>query len=486
MWRWTLLFFLLLPQIFSYSQAEDQVIRIGVLSHRGNEATYAAWAPTATYLSRVVPKFKFQIVPLDFDEVDPAVKFGQVDFILVNPGIYVNLEVRYRISRIATLNNLAGDVANNVFGGVIFTRQDRHDINTLTDLKRKSLMAVDVTSLGGFQMAWRELKAIGLDPYKDMASLSFGGIHDDVVRAVRDGQVDVGMVRTDILERMAAAKLINIHDFKIINPKVNPGFLLSRSTRLYPEWPFSKVLHTSNELAQKVAVALLNMPRVHPAAKAGNYAGWTIPLDYQSVHDLFIDLHLPPYEYSGRFTLQDAIKKYWYWLLITSVFVAFMLFMTAWVSRLNRELKKAKLHLERQYELILNSVADGILGVDMEGNTTFANRAMTHITGWEVDDLLGKNQHQLLHHTRADGTAHPADQCPVYATCKDQIPRFVNDDVFWKKDGSSFPVEYSSTPIKNSQSKTVGSVVVFRDISDRKRIDEEARQHQDDLAHVAR
>lgn len=486
MWRWTLLFFLLLPQIFSYSQAEDQVIRIGVLSHRGNEATYAAWAPTATYLSRVVPKFKFQIVPLDFDEVDPAVKFGQVDFILVNPGIYVNLEVRYRISRIATLNNLAGDVANNVFGGVIFTRQDRHDINTLTDLKRKSLMAVDVTSLGGFQMAWRELKAIGLDPYKDMASLSFGGIHDDVVRAVRDGQVDVGMVRTDILERMAAAKLINIHDFKIINPKVNPGFLLSRSTRLYPEWPFSKVLHTSNELAQKVAVALLNMPRVHPAAKAGNYAGWTIPLDYQSVHDLFIDLHLPPYEYSGRFTLQDAIKKYWYWLLITSVFVAFMLFMTAWVSRLNRELKKAKLHLERQYELILNSVADGILGVDMEGNTTFANRAMTHITGWEVDDLLGKNQHQLLHHTRADGTSHPADQCPVYATCKDQIPRFVNDDVFWKKDGSSFPVEYSSTPIKDSQFKTVGSVVVFRDISDRKRIDEEARQHQDDLAHVAR
>ncbi|TVT54636.1 MAG: PhnD/SsuA/transferrin family substrate-binding protein [Sedimenticola thiotaurini] len=461
-------------------------MRIGVLSHRGNEATYAAWAPTATYLSRVVPKFKFQIVPLDFDEVDPAVKFGQVDFILVNPGIYVNLEVRYRISRIATLNNLAGDVANNVFGGVIFTRQDRHDINTLTDLKRKSLMAVDVTSLGGFQMAWRELKAIGLDPYKDMASLSFGGIHDDVVRAVRDGQVDVGMVRTDILERMAAAKLINIHDFKIINPKVNPGFLLSRSTRLYPEWPFSKVLHTSNELAQKVAVALLNMPRVHPAAKAGNYAGWTIPLDYQSVHDLFIDLHLPPYEYSGRFTLQDAIKKYWYWLLITSVFVAFMLFMTAWVSRLNRELKKAKLHLERQYELILNSVADGILGVDMEGNTTFANRAMTHITGWEVDDLLGKNQHQLLHHTRADGTSHPADQCPVYATCKDQIPRFVNDDVFWKKDGSSFPVEYSSTPIKDSQFKTVGSVVVFRDISDRKRIDEEARQHQDDLAHVAR
>ncbi|WP_273438095.1 PhnD/SsuA/transferrin family substrate-binding protein [Sedimenticola selenatireducens] len=486
MWRRALLLFLLLPLISGSLRAEDQLIRIGVLSHRGNQVTYDTWSPTAIYLSRVVPGHDFEIIPLDFAEVDPAVKFGQVDFILVNPGIYVNLEVRYRISRIATLNNLAGTNANNVFGGVIFTRSDRSDINTLDDLKGKSLMAVDVTSLGGFQMSWREMHASGLDPYRDSSSFSFGGIHDEVVRAVRDGRVEVGMIRTDILERMAAANQIDIDDFKIINPKVNPGFLLNRSTRLYPEWPFSKVLHTSNELAQRVAVALLNMPNTHPAARVGNYAGWTIPLDYQSVHDLLRELQLPPYEYSGRFTLADAIKKYWYWLLVALVFLVFMLLMTTWVSRLNRELKKAKLHLERQYELILNSVADGIIGVDLDGKTTFANRAMSQITGWSATDLIGRNQHEILHHTRADGTPHPADQCPGYATCNDQIPRFVEDDVFWKKDGSSFPVEYSSTPIRNEQFKTVGSVVVFRDISDRKRISEEARQHQDDLAHVAR
>ncbi|WP_435686049.1 PhnD/SsuA/transferrin family substrate-binding protein [Sedimenticola selenatireducens] len=486
MWRRALLLFLLLPLISGSLRAEDQLIRIGVLSHRGNQVTYDTWSPTAIYLSRVVPGHDFEIIPLDFAEVDPAVKFGQVDFILVNPGIYVNLEVRYRISRIATLNNLAGTNANNVFGGVIFTRSDRSDINTLDDLKGKSLMAVDVTSLGGFQMSWREMYTRGLDPYRDSSSFSFGGIHDEVVRAVRDGRVEVGMIRTDILERMAAANQIDIDDFKIINPKINPGFLLNRSTRLYPEWPFSKVLHTSNELAQRVAVALLNMPNTHPAARVGNYAGWTIPLDYQSVHDLLRELQLPPYEYSGRFTLADAIKKYWYWLLVALVFLVFMLLMTTWVSRLNRELKKAKLHLERQYELILNSVADGIIGVDLDGKTTFANRAMSQITGWSATDLIGRNQHEILHHTRADGTPHPADQCPVYATCNDQIPRFVEDDVFWKKDGSSFPVEYSSTPIRNEQFKTVGSVVVFRDISDRKRISEEARQHQDDLAHVAR
>ncbi len=486
MWHRALLLFLLLPLIYGPVQAEDRLIRIGVLSHRGSQATYDTWSPTATYLGRVIQGHNFEVVPLDFSEVDPAVKFGQVDFILANPGIYVNLEVRYRISRIATLNNLVGQNTNNVFGGVIFTRRDRRDINTLEDLKGKSLMAVAASSLGGFQMSWREMHAQGLNPYRDSSSFSFGGIHDEVVRAVRDGRVEVGMIRTDILERMAAANQIKLEDFKIINPRVNPGFLLSRSTRLYPEWPFSKVLHTSNELAQQVAIALLNMPKNHPAALAGHYAGWTIPLDYQSVHDLFKELHLPPYENVGRFTLADAMKKYWYWILLALVFLLFMLLMTTWVARLNRELKKAKLHLERRYELILNSVADGIIGVDLNGNTTFANRAMTQITGWSVADLIGRNQHEILHHTRADGTAHPAEQCPVYATCNDQIPRFVEEDVFWRKDGSSFPVEYSSTPIRDEQSKTVGSVVVFRDISDRKRINEELRQHQDDLAHVAR
>ncbi|MES9958257.1 MAG: ATP-binding protein, partial [Sedimenticola sp.] len=96
------------------------------------------------------------------------------------------------------------------------------------------------------------------------------------------------------------------------------------------------------------------------------------------------------------------------------------------------------------------------------------------------------NQHDILHHTHADGTPHPRHECPVYATYRDNVPRFVDDDVFWKRDGSSFPVEYTSTPLRDEHEGVVGSVVVFRDISERKQAEEEARQHQMDLAHVAR
>ena len=466
--------------------AADKQVRIGVLSHRGDAATLQTWSPSADYLTDAIPDYHFEIVPLDFDEVDPAVERGEVDFVLVNPGIYVNLEVRDRVSRIATLTNRLDTTPYNVFGGVVFTRSDRDDLMSFEDLRGSRFMAVDETSLGGFEMAWRELRDQGIEPYRDFAELRFGGIHDRVVMAVLKGEVDAGTVRTNILERMAQEGSIDMDDFRVIGAHMEPDFPLIHSTRLYPEWPFSKVAHTSNELAQRVAVALLSMPPEHPAAVAGKHSGWTIPLDYQPVHDLFRDLQLPPYEHVGRFTLEDALRKYWPWLLVAMVMLVFMGVMTVWVMRLNRELAQAKRKLEQQHELILDSVADGICGVDLEGNTTFVNRAMERILGWRPQDLIGHNQHRMLHHTHVDGSHFEPRDCPVYATFRDSKPRFVEDDVFWKADGGSIPVEYSTTPITEPGGRVLGSVVVFRDISVRKRAAEEARQHQRELGHVAR
>ncbi|PUB73803.1 MAG: histidine kinase [gamma proteobacterium symbiont of Ctena orbiculata] len=461
-------------------------MRIGVLSHRGDKATLRAWSPTAHFLTYHIPTHKFVIQPLKFDEVNPAVEQGKIDFVLVNPGIYVNLEVKYRVSRIATLYNRRNDVPYKIFGGVIFTRKDHPEINTLEDLRGHTMMAVDATSLGGFQMAMREMVEQGVDPYSDLEALRFGGIHDRVVMAVLKGEVDIGTVRTDILERMATAGTIDLADFRIVNPQNVAEFPFALSTRLYPEWPFSKVAHTADSLAQKVAIALLNMHHDHAAALAGNYAGWTIPLDYQPVHDLFMTLKLPPYQYLGKFTLSDAITRYWYWFLGGLMMLLFMIVMTLWVMRLNQAIKKAKERLEMQHELILDSVADGIYGVDLQGRSTFFNRAAERITGWKADDVIGRNQHEILHHTHADGSPHKAEECPVYQTFRENQARYVSDDVFWRRDGSSFPVEYSSTPIWDDSGKTVGSVVVFRDTTRRKRAEEEARQHQLELARAGR
>ncbi len=464
--------------------AAIQEIRIGVLSHRGTDLTLEHWQPTADYLTSVLEGYRFEIVPLPFSRITEFVEMEFVDFILVNPGIYVALEVRQGISRLATLNNREGALSLNQFGSVIFTRQEQQDIHHLADLAGKSFLAVDEASLGGFEMAWDELLRQGVDPYHDFAQLDFAGDHDSVVMAVLLGQVDAGTVRTSILERMAAEGLIDLNQFKVLNPRPTDRFPLLHSTDLYPEWPFSKVSHTPNDLAQQVAVALLNMPPEHPAALAGNYAGWTVPLDYQPVHELFRRLKLPPYEQD--FTLRDVVQRYLFWIVAGLVLLLLFASLLYRIWGLNRQLRRAKVSLEAQHLLILNSVADGIYGVDREGNSTFVNRAMTEMTGWRAEELVGRNQHELLHHTRSDGSPFPAHECPVYRSCWDGKSRHIPEDRFWRKDGSHFPVEYACSPLRDDNGGIVGGVVVFRDISERQHSEEARRRHQRELAHMGR
>ena len=121
---------------------------------------------------------------------------------------------------------------------------------------------------------------------------------------------------------------------------------------------------------------------------------------------------------------------------------------------------------ERKASLVLNSAGEGIYGLDVDGNTTFINPAGAKMLGWEASDLLGKSMHDVLHHTRSDGSPYPREQCPIYAAVRDRKVHHVNEEVFWRKDGSSFPVEYTSTPIIEDGGP-VGAVVVYKDITER-------------------
>ncbi len=138
--------------------------------------------------------------------------------------------------------------------------------------------------------------------------------------------------------------------------------------------------------------------------------------------------------------------------------------------------KQAEEELRRtQHEtaLILEVAGEGIYGVDPEGKVTFINPEAARLLGYEREELLGQMQHAVIHHTRPDGTPYPLEECPVYAAFKEGIAQSVSDDVFWRKDGSSFPVEYASTPALGQDNRPTGAVVVFRDITERKRAENE-------------
>lgn len=127
--------------------------------------------------------------------------------------------------------------------------------------------------------------------------------------------------------------------------------------------------------------------------------------------------------------------------------------------------------IKNRHGLILNCAGDGIYGVDLQGNCTFINATAGKMLGWDEGELFGKHIHSIAHYQKPDGTDYPAEECPIYAASKDGITHNVDKDMFWRKDGSGFPVEYTSTPL-TEEGKLVGAVVVFRDNTDRKKAEQ--------------
>lgn len=132
--------------------------------------------------------------------------------------------------------------------------------------------------------------------------------------------------------------------------------------------------------------------------------------------------------------------------------------------------EEALRQLSRQNEMVLNSAGEGIFGLDLQGITTFINPAAARMTGWDIDELSGQRLHDFLHHSKPDGTPYPSEECPIYAVFKTGATLSRDNEVFWRKDGTHFPVEYVSTPIVEGD-KILGAVVTFKDITERKALE---------------
>ena len=128
--------------------------------------------------------------------------------------------------------------------------------------------------------------------------------------------------------------------------------------------------------------------------------------------------------------------------------------------------------LSKLQTLILNAAGEGIYGIDPDGKLIFINPSGAEMFGWPAEDLIGSDMHSATHHSRPDGEAYPRSECPIFTSLADGRTQRRDDEVFWRRDGSSFPVEYISTPIREGDS-IAGVVVTFTDISER-RLAEEA------------
>ncbi len=305
-------------------------LKIGVLAKRGDIICLERWQSTADYLTENIPGYYFEIIPLGFDELLPAVRNGEIDFMLANSAYYVMAEKQYFVHRLATLNNLRLGTETTRFAGVLFTRADQLTIQHITDLKGKTFAAVAPLSLGGWLAGRLELVRRGLNPEKDLVDLQFLGTHDAVINAVLSGEVEAGTVRSDALERMELEGKINLSQFRILDQHHSQHCRIPfvHSTEHYPEWPIAQLNHLDEKLASIVSAALLNMPEKSPAALDSHSAGWRTPISYQPVRVNLQLQRIGPWSDYGQVDFSKLVRDHLAVVITVSILAILLVMLT--------------------------------------------------------------------------------------------------------------------------------------------------------------
>ncbi len=438
--------------------ADGKTLRIGVLAFRGAERARAEWQGHANYLGDKLAPYSFSIVPLTLAEFGPAVAQRRIDLAITNTGHYVELEAGGNISRIATMRTAGPRGPVDRFGGVALARAERDDLNTYADLRGKRIATPDTRGFGGWQLHLRPARAAGIDLGRDLAGVIELQSQDKVIESVLTGQADVGFVRSDLIESMAAAGKLDPARLRIVGARETANFPYLHSTQLYPHWPFARLDHVSEELARDLLIALLSMPPQHPAATAAGIHGWTLPQNYQSVHDLFLEFRLGPYA-DLPVELGDIMSRYGRRLMLFAGTAIALLLAALWaITRSNGQLRRSKERLQLAAGVFAHA-QEGILITDPKGDIVDVNETFLGLTGYARDEVLGRNPRFL----------QSGEQSPEFYR---DMWRSLMDSGVWRgelvnrrKDGRFYVQQTSISAVRDDKGRTRHYVCLSADIS---------------------
>lgn len=450
--------FLLLATQPLYAQDE---VKIGILAFRPVSQTEAQWSPLSAALEKAYPEYHFIIKAYSFDELKAAVAGRQIDFIFTNPAHYVLLKYRFGLAPpIATLENMEQGKVVSRFGGVMFARAARSDIQTLEDLRGKVIAATGIDSLGGYQTQAYELSRAGLSIPKDIHLALTGMPHDNVVNVVLAGKADVGFVRSGVLETMAQEGKLDLASIRIINHKNQPDFPVQLSTRLYPEWLFASLPNTDRELNRKVASFLLNIAENKSLTKSLQIHGFDVPADNAPVEKVLQELHIPPFEEGPEFTLFDIWDRFrgfiWAGLLTSGLIL--VLGLRLWLS--NRHL----INSELRYRTVADYTHDWEYWLGPDNQIFFMSPSCERFTGYTVDEFVANPSliYQIIFpedQPLMDGHLEMANQLRGVETFTFRIVR---------RDGDIRWIEHTCQPVQDNKGSYNGRRVANRDVTDQK------------------
>lgn len=462
---------LFLSPLLALADATPTPLRLGVLAFRPKPDVIQKWQPLADYLNAQGLKQRFVLEALTYQELEEAVQRRQIDIVLTQPAHYVQLTYLVGLhSPLATLVEKEGEQHLERFGGAILRLTERSDLRELADIKGKRVAITQKSSLGGYLVQAYELQQAGITPQRDVTWLEFPGPQDKAVNAVLNGEADVAFVRTGVLEAMSRKGLIDPGRLSLIKAPNLPDFPLGLSTRLYPEWAITTLPWVDDTMSRGIAKALFSLDEHNPHALAAGIAGFTIPGNYRVVDDMMRALKAPPFDKESPLqsfwkTYRDAITLTVAALLI----LIFGLLTKVWHGHRQLRLKHAAISSSTELQkAILDSLGEGVFGVDLEGKLTFMNPAAIALLGYPPAEAIGRSSHPLFHHHRPDGSEYPSSACPIHQTLRDGCTRQM-EEWFWRREpDSGFPVLLTVTPTRRGD-EIIGAVAVFQDIEERKK-----------------
>ena len=276
--------------------AEPAVVTVGVQIVHDSHQEVVQWYQWLEHWRHAVPQVQWQLRPLRWDALQTAVQAGELEFVVSSPGHYVALESQYGAVRIASqmaqaIDNPSTPPLQTVGSAVVVPAHS--PIRTQQQLRGQRIAAVAADAFGGYQVMAAQWTLHGLSPVQGKLVPVFTGYPmKRTLQTVENGQAQAAILRVCLLEYMAAHGALQLADWRVLPPldgSPHPAGGCQASSALYPGWALAALPHTPPDLSRQVLLALLTQP-----AQAA-IPQWTVPADYQSVHEVLRTLQVAPY-----------------------------------------------------------------------------------------------------------------------------------------------------------------------------------------------
>ncbi len=388
------------PTLNQTTTAQDNDVvhyRVAVLANYGVAKSIARWQPLMDYLTAIVPSASFEVVPLDFTNMNQQLINGQVQFVVTNPGHYFNMSGDFPISWLATMKSDKHGGNTFAIGATIIVRQDS-PLKSIEDLAGHTAVASDPNALGGYQAAMGLIQSMNYPTDNFFDKVTFLGFPlEPLIYQVRDNTADIAITPFCTFEQMVEQGYIKAENYRVINDITPDGYDCAVSTPLYPNWSFASSDDVPLKVRTNITRALFAISESDPISVISQNRGWAAPISQFQVMKLYkaLDLHLEK---------EPLYLQIWQWIKLNQKwgFGFIGLFMLAtmyhvWLEyrfmkksenllATERQLKTKALQLER-----LQSAA--ILGEIGAGLAHELNQPIAAITQYSEGGMLEQAKH---------------------------------------------------------------------------------------------